>query len=170
MIELVEKMEGEGEAVDTVTLPYDLRQKSRQRVQLDSGREAAILLPPSSSLREGDLLRASDGACIRVRAAEENVSTVRSDDPLRLARACYHLGNRHVSLQVSSGRLRYQPDHVLDEMVRGLGLSVVRESAEFEPERGAYHGHSHSSGHSHDAHSHDSHELPTRGATGEGQP
>lgn len=170
MIELVEKMESEGEAVDTVTLAYDLRQKSRQRVRLDSGREAAILLPPSSSLREGDLLRASDGACVRVRAAEESVSTVRSDDPLRLARACYHLGNRHVSLQVSTGRLRYQPDHVLDEMVRGLGLSVVRESAEFEPERGAYHGHSHGSSHSHDSHSHGSPELQTRGAAGEGQP
>ena len=154
MIELIEKVEGVSEITDTLTLPYDLRQKSRQRVELDSGREAAVLLPHGSRLFEGDRLRTSEGELVQVRAAPERLSTVRTDDPVRLARACYHLGNRHVSLQIGAGWLRYQPDHVLDDMVRSLGLSVVRESAPFEPERGAYHGHGTRADHSHDSSSH----------------
>jgi urease accessory protein len=75
-------------------------------------------------------------------AAPEQVSVARTDDALLLARACYHLGNRHVALQITPGELRYLADHVLDDMVRGLGLAVTQESAPFEPEAGAYsHGH-----------------------------
>jgi urease accessory protein len=142
-LELVEKVQSDGGTDDTVTLPYELRQKSRQRVRLDSGRAAAIVLPPGTQLEDGDRLCAADGTSVRVNAAMETVATARTEDPLHLARACYHLGNRHVPLQVGKGWVRYQPDHVLDEMVRGLGLSVVHESARFEPERGAYHGHAH---------------------------
>jgi len=84
---------------------------------------------------------------VQVLAAPERVSTVRCADPLLLARAAYHLGNRHVPLQIEAGFLRYQHDHVLDEMVRGLGLEVLIEQAPFEPEAGAYqsapHGHAH---------------------------
>jgi urease accessory protein len=80
---------------------------------------------------------------VRVCAAPEAVTTAHAGDPLGLARASYHLGNRHVPLQVGPGWVRYQRDHVLDDMVRGLGLRVVHESARFEPERGAYHGHAH---------------------------
>ncbi len=144
MLELIEKVQCAGAADDTLTLPFDLRQKSRQRVRLGSGRQAAVVLSPGTALGDGDWLRAADGTSVLVSAASEPVSMVRADDPVRLARACYHLGNRHVALQVGDGWARYQPDHVLDEMVRGLGLTVVRESACFEPERGAYHGHSHS--------------------------
>lgn len=144
MIELTERLQGSGATDDTVTLPYELRQKSRQRLRLDSGREAALMLAPGSVLDHGDCLRAVDGTSVRVSAAEEAVSNAATDDPLCLARACYHLGNRHVALQVGAGWVRYQPDHVLDEMVRGLGLTVSRQSARFEPERGAYGGHSHS--------------------------
>jgi len=143
MLELIEKVPCAGAADDTLTLPFDLRQKSRQRVRLDSGREAAVVLAPGTALGDGDWLRAADGTSVRVSAAHEPVSTVRSDDPVHLARACYHLGNRHVALQVGDGWARYRPDHVLDEMVRGLGLTVDRELACFEPERGAYQGHSH---------------------------
>ena len=154
MIELIEKVEGVSEITDTLTLPYDMRQKSRQRVELDSGREAAVLLPHGSRLFEGDRLRTSEGELVQVRAAPERLSTVRTDDPVRLARACYHLGNRHVSLQIGAGWLRYQPDHVLDDMVRGLGLGVLREQVSFEPERGAYHGHGPGPSHSTHEHSH----------------
>ena len=150
LIELIRNASGGLEVADTLTLAYDARQKSRQRVELDSGREAAIFLPPSSRLCEGDQLRTSQGDLVGVRAADEPVSTVRSADPLLLARACYHLGNRHVPLQVEAGWLRYQPDHVLDDMVRGLGLTPAREHAAFEPERGAYHDHG--NGHSHAPH------------------
>ena len=148
-LELVEKVSRDGEVDDTLTLPYDGRQKSRRRVRLDSGLEAALMLPPGTRLIDGDRLRAVDGTSVRVNAALEAVATVRTDDPLRLARACYHLGNRHVPLQVAAGWVRYQPDHVLDELVRGLGLAVIHESARFEPENGAYHVHGHA--HPHDA-------------------
>jgi urease accessory protein len=149
MLELIEKVSHDGAAGDSLTLPFELRQKSRQRVCLDSGREAALVLAPGTQLDEGDLLRATDGTLVRVGAATEAVSTARAEDPLHLARACYHLGNRHVALQVGPGWVRYQPDHVLDEMVRGLGLTVVHESARFQPERGAYHGQAHSHSHGH---------------------
>ena len=166
MIELIEKDTSTGETTDTLTLPYDLRQKSRQRVELDSGCEAAVLLPHGTRLCEGDQLRTSEGGVVRICAAAESVSTVRTHDPVMLTRACYHLGNRHVSLQVGEGWLRYQPDHVLDDMVRGLGLDVVREQACYEPERGAYHDHgpgdssaTHEHGHDH-SHAHENANEP----------
>ncbi|HYD47552.1 MAG TPA: urease accessory protein UreE [Terriglobales bacterium] len=141
MLELTEKLDGPGASDDSVTLAFDQRQKTRQRLRLDSGREAALILPPGTSIAQGDRLRSQDGVIVVVRAAEEAVSIARSDDALGLARACYHLGNRHVALQVGAGWLRYQRDHVLDEMVRLLGLEVAHEIATFEPERGAYHSH-----------------------------
>ena len=82
-----------------------------------------------------------------VRAAAEPVSVVVSADPLLLLRAAYHLGNRHVPLQIGAGWLRYLRDHVLDDLCRGLGLEVEAASLPFEPEAGAYAGSSH--GHSH---------------------
>ncbi len=138
MLELIERLAADGEVADSVSLPYDLRQKCRQRVRLDSGRDAAIVLPPGTPLLSGERLRAADGTTVRINAASEAVTIGRTDDPVLLARACYHLGNRHVALQVGRGWVRYQPDHVLDDMVRGLGLAVSYESAPFDPERGAY--------------------------------
>lgn len=138
MLTFTEKAPDGGAADETLTLPYELRQKSRQRVRLDSGREAGVLLAPGTTLEHGDRLRSADGTSVLVCAAVETVSVARTTDALRLARACYHLGNRHVRLQVGDGWVRYPPDHVLDEMVRGLGLEVSSESARFEPERGAY--------------------------------
>jgi len=145
MIELIEKLPRDAavDASDTLTLPFELRQKSRQRVRLDSGREAAVLLPRGNGLDRGDRLVAADGTCVRIEAAAEDVSTGRTADPLLLARGCYHLGNRHVPLQVGPGFVRYQPDHVLDDMLRRLGLEVAHERAAFEPEPGAYAGHAH---------------------------
>lgn len=122
----------------TLTLPFDLRRKSRQRVRLDDGREIALQLPPGSILQHDDVLRAADGLLIRVQAAPEAVSTAFTSSPLLLTRAAYHLGNRHVKLQLGHTWLRYLHDHVLDEMVRGMGLSVYDEHAPFEPEGGAY--------------------------------
>jgi urease accessory protein len=167
-MELIEKVHGIAAVDDTVTLPFAARQRSRQRVVLDSGRDAGILLEPGTVLEHGDLLRAADGTAVRVQAAAEAVTTARTADPLRLARACYHLGNRHVALQVGPGWVRFLPDHVLDEMVAGLGLIVIRESVVFEPERGAYGGHARSHGHSHThdqhrAHDHDDEHLHVHG-------
>ena len=130
----------------TVCLPWEKRLKSRLRVRLDNGEEASILLPHGTVLRDGDILATEDGVTVEVRAALEKVSTVRTAGPLRFARLCYHLGNRHVALEIGAGYLRYLHDHVLDSMVLGLGGEVVVEELPFEPERGAYGGHG---GHSH---------------------
>ena len=127
-----------------LVLPFQLRNKSRLRTALDTGEEVGLILERGSILRGGDLLLAEDGRVVEVVAEPEIVSTVRASEPVALCRASYHLGNRHVALQIGDGWVRYQHDHVLDDMVRGLGLAVTVEQAPFEPEAGAYGGHSHS--------------------------
>jgi len=134
----------------TLTLPYELRQKSRLRATLDNGDEIGLLLPRGTVLRGGDCIKSETGEVILVRAAEEVVSAVYEKDPALFARACYHLGNRHVPLQIGEGWLRYLHDHVLDDMLQGLGLQVSCERAPFEPEAGAYGGgHQHHHDHEH---------------------
>ncbi|HAS50990.1 MAG TPA: urease accessory protein UreE [Gammaproteobacteria bacterium] len=121
----------------TLTLPFEQRQKSRLRTRLDNSMDVGLFLPRGTVLRHGDLLRTATGLVVEVRAAPEGVSTARTDDALLLLRAAYHLGNRHVPLQVGPGWLRYLHDHVLDLMVQELGLVVISEQAPFEPEAGA---------------------------------
>jgi len=140
----------------TLTLPFELRQKSRLKATLDNGMEVGLMLPRGGLLRGGDVLRAEDGTLIKIVAAAETVSKVTHEDPLMRARASYHLGNRHVPLQITQNYLCYTHDHVLDEMVIGLGLNVECVMAPFEPEAGAYgggHKHSHDDDHEHQ-HSH----------------
>lgn len=141
--------EGDAPHGDVLTLPFELRAKSRLRARLDGGREVALLLPRGRVLRGGERLRAEDGSIILVRAAVERVSTAIAGDATTLTRGAYHLGNRHVPVQVGDGWLRYAHDHVLDDMVRGQGLEVRVEDAPFEPEAGAYGGHGGGHGHSH---------------------
>ncbi len=160
MIRLTRKITGPATPQATVTLPLQSRIKSRLRVRLDDGRDAGLFLERGTTLKDGELLSSDDGIIVLVRAGDETLSTVRSDDPLLLARACYHLGNRHMTIQILPGMLRYPHDHVLDDMLRGLGLEVTIEQAPFEPEPGAYggstdsHGHSHHHDHKHDHHHH----------------
>lgn len=152
MIVLTRRIADAAPVTASVTLDVDSRIKSRLRVTLDDGREAGLMLERGHLLRGGELLADADGSqVVRVVAAPEAVSTVRCSDPLLLARAAYHLGNRHVPLQIEAGLLRYQHDYVLDDMVRGLGLSVDAEQVPFEPEAGAYQSapHSHSHGNDH---------------------
>ena len=144
-------------AVLQLVLPFDLRSRSRFRAHLVGGEEVGVVLARGQILRGGDRLLADDGRVIEIASAPESVSTVRASDARLLARVAYHLGNRHVALQLGDGWLRYSHDHVLDEMVRGLGAAVEAEQAPFEPEAGAYHaqGHSHAPAHSHEhGHSH----------------
>lgn len=138
MLHIIERIPETPHSAALLTLPFEQRQKSRQRVRLDDGREAALLLPHGTVLRHGDCLRAQEGVLVRVIAAAEAVSTAFGDEALLLARAAYHLGNRHVPVQVGDGWLRYPADHVLDDMVRQLGLEVIAESVRFQPETGAY--------------------------------
>ncbi|NPU91152.1 MAG: urease accessory protein UreE [Gammaproteobacteria bacterium] len=137
-----------------ICLPFDDRKKSRLRTRTVSGEEIGLILPRGQVLRHGVLLQDEDGRVIEVQAAPEKVTTALSGNPNVLTRAAYHLGNRHVPLQIGDGWLRYQHDHVLDDMVMGLGLLVKVEQQPFEPEDGAYAGQGHSHGHEHE---HDDH-------------
>ena len=139
----------------TLELTFDDRQKSRHRSQTTCGKELGWFIERGHVLKDGDLLLCTTGEVAVVVAAPESVSTVYGKTSLELTRAAYHLGNRHVPLQITDAFLRYQHDHVLDDMVRGLGLNVECEKSSFQPEPGAYAGgHSPSGGHGH-SHSHE---------------
>lgn len=134
-------------AAPTLTLAWSQRTRSRQRVRLDNGEEAGLFLERGVILRDGDCLISDDGFIVRIQAAEETVSTVFCKDPLQLARIFYHLGNRHVDLEISEQQVRYPHDHVLDGMLQCMGLTPEITQASFEPETGAYgEGHSHTHG------------------------
>ncbi len=137
-------------------LPFEQRQKSRLRARLVSGEEVALLLPRGEVLRGGDLVTASDGRVIEVIAEIEQLLHVECASPEQLARAAYHLGNRHVAVQVGAGFLRLAADHVLEEMLKGMGAKVAALEAPFEPEAGAYAGghHHHESAHGGKIHEH----------------
>lgn len=141
MLHMTHRCDRARAATVSLTLDFESRRRSRLRTRLDDGTEALLNLPRGTVLRNGDKLLATDGRVVEVIAAAQSVATVRTADPRLLARAAYHLGNRHVPVQIGEGWLSYACDHVLDEMVRGLGLAVVAETAPFEPEAGAYHGH-----------------------------
>lgn len=130
-----------------LALPYDLRQKTRQRTRLDDGTEVMLMLPRGRPLRHGDRLLAADGRVIGVLATPERVVQVACANPRELARVAYHLGNRHVAVQVGEGYLRIAGDHVIERLLIGLGARLQPLSAPFEPEGGAYGGHA---GHGHD--------------------
>ena len=155
MIVIEKKAPRAAVATEKLALPFDTRCKTRLRTRLASGEEAGLFLERGTVLRGGDRLEARDGRIVEVIAAPEAVMEAVSGDPLLLARAAYHLGNRHVAVDLQPGRLRFIADHVLGEMVRGLGLKVAETEAPFEPESGAYGsggagGHVHPHGHSAD--------------------
>lgn len=154
LIRLTEKLDHHHTPQAALSLPFDTRQKTRFRAELADGREVAVTLPRGGILRGGDLLSGPHGVVVIVQAARESVSTAFHRNPRMLAVGAYHLGNRHVPLQVGEGWLRYRADHVLDDMVRGLGLDVQVESAPFEPEGGAYGGGHPSHHHDHEDHAH----------------
>ena len=146
---------------DQAALPYDERKRSRLKVTLASGAEAGIFLERGDHLHGGDRLLSEDGtAVVEIVAAPEQLIEVIASTPLLFARAAYHLGNRHVPVQIlptdSGGILRFQRDHVLAEMVKGLGCVVSEVEAPFQPESGAYGANSGSQGsHHHHGHDHD---------------
>lgn len=134
----------------TLTLSAEERTRSRLRFETDEGATVQLMLPRGTTLRDGDLLQASDGnTLVRVQAKVESVFTAHAPDAWTLLRAAYHLGNRHVPVEVGRDYLRLSPDSVLAEMLQQLGLAVVEEAAPFQPEAGAYGGHAHDHGHAH---------------------
>lgn len=133
------------EVCDTVRLNFEARCKSRLLLRLDSGDTAALIVERGRLLRGGDRVRTEDGRAVEIIAVEEALLEASSGDPTVIAKAAYHLGNRHVAVQVMPSRLRFLDDHVLGDMVKGLGLQVTAVLAAFEPEGGAY-GHHHAHG------------------------
>lgn len=145
----------------TVSLDWDTRSKSRFDAHDSTGRHIAVFLPRGTVLRGGDVLVAEDGSLMRVEAAPQAVLQVRAcaehGTPTDLLRAAYHLGNRHVQLEVQPDCLQFEPDAVLADMLRRMHLIVTETQAAFEPEAGAYgegHGHAHGHGHGHNHHDH----------------
>ena len=128
---------------EKLELPFELRQKSRLRTRLSSGEEAWLLLGRGEILRGGDLLLGTGGRVIEVVAQPEKLLHVECDTPRALSRAAYHLGNRHIPVEVGEGYLRLGFDHVFEQMLVGLGARVSAIDAPFEPEAGAYAGHTH---------------------------
>ena len=141
--QIIEAQTLEGQLVndvkaETISLNFDERKRGRFKIITDSGMAAGIQIERGHVLRDGSVLSDLEGNQLIIAAAAEKVSTAYEAETRLFARACYHLGNRHVPLQVGEGFLRYQQDYVLDDMLRGLGLDVMQESASFEPENGAY--------------------------------
>jgi urease accessory protein len=134
---------------DRLVLPFDRRQKSRLRTRLESGTEVGLFLERGTVLRDGDFLRSEEGVLIRVVAASEQVYLVRCESTLQLMRAAYHLGNRHVPLEIGDGWLKLKRDAVLRDMLLGLGATISDAELPFDPEAGAYGG-----GHTHGDASH----------------
>lgn len=153
----------------TLELGWDVRQKSRFDATDSQGRALGIFLPRGSVVRGGDVLVAEDGSLVAVKSALQPVLVVRHcsehGSPFDLLRAAYHLGNRHVQLELQPDHLKLEPDHVLAGLLRQMHLIVSEEQAPFEPESGAYasgahahaagHGHDHGHDHDHDHHEHD---------------
>ena len=150
----------------TVELDWDVRQKSRFDCTDSQGRHVGVFLPRGTVVRGGDVLVAEDGSLLKVTAAAQPVLVVthcgEHGTAFDLMRATYHLGNRHVAIELKPDHLKIEPDHVLAAMLRQMHLVVREENAAFEPEGGAYaaggHGHSHGHGHGHGHdHGHDHH-------------
>jgi urease accessory protein len=150
----------------SVTLDWDVRQKSRFEATDSLDRRLGVFLPRGTAVRGGDVLVAEDGSLIRVIAAPQPVLVVthcsEHGTPFDLMRAAYHLGNRHVAIELKPNHLKIEPDHVLADMLRSMHLIVTEQFTAFEPEGGAYapqaahgHGHAHGQAHAeHDGHGH----------------
>jgi len=142
----------------TIELDWDVRQKSRFDATDSQGRQIGVFLPRGTAVRGGDVLVAEDGSLVRVIAAPQPVLRLTHctahGTPFDLTRAAYHLGNRHVPIELKPDHLKIEPDHVLADMLRSMHLIVVAVEEAFEPEGGAYGSHEHSHGAGHD-HAHD---------------
>ncbi|MCY7386268.1 MAG: urease accessory protein UreE [Microcoleus sp. CAN_BIN18] len=145
MLTFTKHLPANPDAAVSCTLPMtaDDRTRSRHQFQTEGGEKLHLSLPRGTVLRDRDLLESEDGSClVLVTAKPESVLTVRASSPLLLMRAAYHLGNRHVALEVTDNYLRFSPDAVLQGMLEKMGLEIIAEVVPFQPETGAY-GHNH---------------------------
>jgi urease accessory protein len=173
---------GAGKPADAVLLDHEARHRRRVTMKGEEGLEFLLDLPEARSLRDGDLLALEDGRFVEVKAAFEPLTRVIAHDPAQLVRIAWHLGNRHLPAQFGDNFIFIRRDHVIEDMLRGLGATVLHVRAPFEPEGGAYaqgghghhdhghddhdhdhhhghgHGHDHDHGHEHHGHDHDHHD------------
>ena len=153
----------------SITLDWDVRQKSRFESTDSAGRQVGVFLQRGQVVRGGDVLVGEDGSLLKVLAAPQAVLRITHctahGTPFDLTRAAYHLGNRHVPIELQADHLKIEPDHVLADMLRSMHLIVNEVSESFEPENGAYgehggghhHGHGDTHGHDHHNHAHNDH-------------
>jgi urease accessory protein len=141
---------------DTVTLDHEGRNRRRVALRGDGGLDFLLDLDRATALNDGDAVRLEDGRLIQVRAAPQRLLEVRAENPLRLLRVAYHVGNRHAPAEITADAVYVEEDHVLAEMVRGQGCTATAVMRPFQPERGAYeHECGHDHGHHHEHHRHD---------------
>jgi urease accessory protein len=131
-------------AAGSLTLDFDARHRRRFRLTADQGDDVLLDLPEAVAMAEGDGLQLDDGRWLKVQAAAEDIVEVRHNDPIQLMRLAWHLGNRHLPTEIRDHVLLIRPDHVIEDMLRGLGADLQRVQSSFQPEGGAYgHGHHH---------------------------
>lgn len=143
---------------DTIVLPHDGRHRRRITMRTEGDLVFLLDLAEATQLKHGDGLVLEDGRIIGVVAAEEPIAEITARDALHLARLAWHIGNRHVPAEILADRIRIAPDHTIEDMVRGLGGTVTRVDARFEPEGGAYEHGGHGHAHGHDSHGHHHHD------------
>lgn len=161
--------------VDSVTLDHEGRQRRRVALHGEGGTDFLLDLEKPAALNDGDALKLEDGRLVRVVAAAQPLLEIRAENPLRLMRIAWHIGNRHTPAEITADALYIEEDHVLAEMVRGQGGVASPVTRPFQPERGAYdhdcghdhghghghhhhHGHGHHHGHHHHGHHHHDHD------------
>ncbi len=131
------------EAAGSLTLDFDARHRRRIRLTADQGEDVLLDLPKAVAMADGDGLQLEDGRWLKVRAAAEPLVEIKHEDPNELMRLVWHLGNRHLPAEIRHHALRIRADHVVEDMLRGLGADLLRVRAPFQPEGGAYSGHGH---------------------------
>jgi urease accessory protein len=155
--------------VETLTLDHEDRNRRRLALKGDGGLEILLDLDKATSLGDGDAVKLEDGRLVLVRAAPQSLLEIRAENPLRLMRVAWHIGNRHTPAEITADAVYIENDHVLAEMIRGQGCAMNAVTRPFQPERGAYdhghdhgghehHGHDHGHEHEHHAHDHQGHD------------
>lgn len=138
MLEITERLDLAERYDAVILLDYDSRKRGRLKTLTETSEDAGLFLERGQVLLDGDYLRATDGRVVLVQAAVEQLTRTSTTDPVLFAKICYHLGNRHTPVEIQSGSVFFQPDHVLSELCRQWGLEVEDVERPFTPERGAY--------------------------------
>lgn len=156
--------------IDSVSLDHEGRHRRRVTLTGEKGVSFLLDLEKATALNDGDAVKLEDGALILIKAAPQALIEIRAENPLRLLKTAWHIGNRHTPCEITADAIYIEEDHVLAEMVRGLGCAMTSVMRPFQPERGAYddHGHAHGAhdhGHGHDHHDHDHGHSHAHGAS-----